>query len=436
MKIALLGYGVQGQSAYTYWSRDPANEITICEQNEQFVGPEGVATQLGPDHLKNLDEFDLLVRAPSVHPRDLVAANGPAILHKVTSVTNEFMRVCPSLNIIGVTGTKGKGTTSTLIASMLKAAGKTVHLGGNIGIAPLDMLFNKIQPDDWVVLELANFQLIDLQKSPHIGVCLMVVPEHLNWHKDLQEYIMAKQQLFATQTSDDIAIFYADNENSKTVASAGQATKIPFMAPPGAVVVGDGIAIDGQAICKLSEIKLLGEHNWQNVCAALTAVWQVTQDVAALHKAISEFEGLPHRLEPVRKLGDVTFYNDSFAATPEAAIAAVEAIKGTKVLIAGGFDRMLPLEGFAQSIAKNASDLRKVVLIGQSGQRVADALSTAGYTNFVISDAKTMPEIVAFARTLAQPGDSIVLSPGFPSFDMFKNFEERGLEYKAAVNAL
>ncbi len=436
MKIALLGYGVQGRAAYDYWSRDPANDITICEQNEQFVGPEGVTAHLGPDHLHGLDQFDLLVRAPSVHPRDLVAANGDAILQKVTSVTNEFMRVCPSLNIVGVTGTKGKGTTSTLIARMLEAAGKTVHLGGNIGIAPLDMLFNKIQPDDWVVLELANFQLIDLQKSPHIAVCLMVVPEHLNWHADLQEYITAKQQLFATQTTDDIAIYYADNENSKTVASAGQATKIPFMALPGAMVVDDGIAIDGQAICKLDEIKLLGKHNWQNVCAAVTAVWQVTQDIAALHKAISEFEGLPHRLEPVRTVADVKFYNDSFAATPEAALAAIEAIHGPKVLIIGGFDRMLALENFAVELAKAGNDIRKTVLIGQSGQRVAEALATAGYTNYILSDAKTMPEIVAFAQGLAQPGDSVVLSPGFPSFDMFKNFEERGLEYKAAVNAL
>jgi UDP-N-acetylmuramoylalanine--D-glutamate ligase len=436
MKIAILGYGEQGRAAYDYWGRDTANQLTICDRNETLVAPEGALTRLGPSYLKDLDQFDVLVRAPGLHPRDIAAANSDAILTKVTTVTNEFLRVCPSFNIIGVTGTKGKGTTSTLITRMLEAAGKTVHLGGNIGTPPLDLLNNKIQPDDWVVLELANFQLIDLHKSPHIAVCLLVVPEHLDWHADLQEYITSKQQLFATQTSSDIAIYYADNENSKTVASAGQAAKIPYFAPPGAMVVDEYIAIDGQKICRIDEIKLLGKHNWQNVCAALTAVWQVTHDVAALHKAIAAFEGLPHRLEPVRIVDQVRFYNDSFAATPEAAIAALEAISGTKVLIVGGFDRQLPLQSLANGLAEAAADLRKVVLIGQSRPRVAQALASAGYDNFVLSSAATMTEIVSEARHYAKSGDAVLLSPGFPSFDMFKNFEDRGLQFKAVVTNL
>jgi UDP-N-acetylmuramoylalanine--D-glutamate ligase len=436
MKVAILGYGDQGRAAYDYWGRDADNELTICDQNKELVAPEGALTHLGPDYLKHLDQFDVLVRSPGLHPRDIGAANSDAILTKVTTVTNEFLRVCPTFNIIGVTGTKGKGTTSTLITRMLESAGKKVHLGGNIGVPPLDMLNNKIQPDDWVVLELANFQLIDLQKSPHLAVCLLVVPEHLDWHKDLQEYITAKQQLFATQTTDDIAIFYADNENSKTVASAGQAVKIPYYGLPGAVVVDDYITIDAQKICRLDEIKLLGKHNWQNVCAAITAVWQVTQDVAALHSAIAAFEGLPHRLEPVRTVQGVHYYNDSFAATPEAAIAALEAIHGPKVLIAGGFDRQLPLQSFARDLTEAAADLRKVVLIGQSRPRVAQALAAAGYDNFVLSPAASMAEIVAEAQSHAQPGDAVVLSPGFPSFDMFKNFEDRGLQFKAVVNDL
>src|SRR5512146_2216057 len=152
MKIAILGFGMQGRAAYEYW-RD-GNEITVCDENEGIVLPEGVRGKLGPDYLKGLDEFDLIVRSPSVHPKDIVAANSPAALAKVTTVTNEFFKVCPSRNIVGVTGTKGKGTTSTLIAKMLEADGKRVHLGGNIGTPPLDLLKNGIDTGDWVVLEL------------------------------------------------------------------------------------------------------------------------------------------------------------------------------------------------------------------------------------------------------------------------------------------
>lgn len=179
MKIAILGYGEQGRAAYEYWNRN-GNNITVCDQNESVELPANVDKQLGKNYLHDLEIFDLIVRSPSVHPSDISDANSSAILDKVTTVTDEFFRVCPTKNIIGVTGTKGKGTTSTLIARMLEADGKTVHLGGNIGTPPLDMLKAGIEDKDWVVLELANFQLIDIKHSPHIAVCLMVVPEHMD----------------------------------------------------------------------------------------------------------------------------------------------------------------------------------------------------------------------------------------------------------------
>ncbi|HEY1064414.1 MAG TPA: Mur ligase family protein, partial [Candidatus Saccharimonadales bacterium] len=241
MKIAIIGFGIEGRAAYDYWHED--NQITICDKDTELQAPDGVASQLGENYLHNLEQFDLVVRSPFVRPDAIVNANSVDIIPKITSSTNEFMRVCPSRNIIGVTGTKGKGTTSSLIAAMLKAAGKTVHLGGNIGVAALDLLKADIKPDDYVVLELSSYQLIDLQQSPHVAVCLMVVPEHLDWHTSEEEDFAAKQQLFRWQTSDDVAVFYPANERSMTIASAGEAVKIPYMQTPGAVVENDIITI-------------------------------------------------------------------------------------------------------------------------------------------------------------------------------------------------
>ena len=434
MKIAIIGYGKQGRAAYDHWH--DGNEITICDSQVIKDVPAGAGTRFGPDHLRELDQFDLIVRSPIVHPRDIVAANSPAILDKVTTVTNEFFKVCPSRNIIGVTGTKGKGTTSTLIAKMLEADSRRVHVGGNIGTPPLDLLRNNIRPDDWVVLELANFQLIDLKYSPPIAVCLMVVPEHLDWHADHDEYVEAKQQLFLHQISDDVAIYYAENDTSRQIASAGKARQLPYYAPPGAVVEDDKIMIDGQVICAVGELKLLGKHNWQNACAAVTAVWQVTQNAEALRSVLTSFSGLPFRIEFRREVGGVRYYDDSFATGPGACVAAFQAVPGPKVMIVGGYERGLDLDEIPEAFKAVPDELRKVLLVGASAKRTAEVFEKHGLINYQISGAKDMPAIVKEAAALARPGDAVVLSPAFASFDMFKNFEERGRKFNEAVEDL
>jgi UDP-N-acetylmuramoylalanine--D-glutamate ligase len=357
-------------------------------------------------------------------------------LDKVTTVTNEFFKVCPSRNIIGVTGTKGKGTTSTLITKMLEADGRRVHLGGNIGTPPLDLLKDGIEPDDWIVLELANFQLIDLKYSPHIAVCLMVAPEHLDWHADAEEYYNAKKQLFERQTAQDIAIYFADNEISKKIASVGQSQKIPYFAAPGAEVKGGEICIAGQKICDLKEIKLAGKHNWQNICAAVTAIWQATENIEAIRSVVTSFSGLPFRIELRREVNGVRFYNDSFASSPPTPLAAIDTVQGPKIVIIGGFDRHLELEELVNGIVKSRDQLRKVLLIGASAKRVAEALTKGNFKNFEIIESKSMNEIVKRTAETAQPGDAVVFSPGFPSFDMFKNFEDRGIQFNQAVEEL
>ncbi len=442
MKVAILGFAGQGQSAYHYWNT-PENDITICDSDANTPVPDGVDSQLGDDYLSGLNKFDLLIRTPALHPRQIQAANpdSPGILDKVWTNTNEFLKACPTRNVIGVTGTKGKGTTSTLVTHILDAAGFRVHLGGNIGIPPLDMLANAIQPDDWVVLELANFQLIDLKSSPHIAACLMIEPEHLNWHADVDEYVEAKRQLFAHQAENDIAIYYAENNYSKAVAGSSRGLTIPYMTAPGAYVADtangeEHIMIDGHKICNAKDIQLLGRHNWQNVCAAITTAWNITQDVEAIRKAVVSFRGLPHRLEKVREVDGVTYYNDSFSAAPGATIAAIEAIKGSKVLIVGGVDKNLDLNELARSILIHKEDIHRVLVIGEVGYKIEKALQSHGFDNYDILKNVTMPEIVDHARQIARNGDSVVLSPGTSSFDMFKNFEDRGTKFKNAVNAL
>ncbi len=434
MRIAILGYGDQGRAAYEYWGTKD-NEITICDVNPNLNIPEGVNKHLGTDYLENLTEFDLLIRTPILHPREILATNpqSPDILSRVTTVTNEFMRVCPTRNIIGVTGTKGKGTTSTLITKMLEATGKKVHLGGNIGIPPLDMLKNDIQPDDWVVLELANFQLIDLKTSPHIAVCLMVAPEHLDWHPDFEEYIKAKQQLFANQRPDDIAIYYAKNEHSKHIIVISPGKKIPYYEPPGAYIANDAVLIDGQEICKTDGIQLLGKHNWQNVCAAITTVWQVSNDKKAIPATLRSFTGLPHRLELVREVGGVKYYDDSFGTTPETAIVAIEAFNQPKVLILGGSDKAGKYDGLAQTIA--SSNVRAAVVVGDTGPAIAASLRGAGFED-IHEGGTNMTEIINKASGLAKPGDVILLSTGCASFGLFKNYKDRGEQFKATVQAL
>lgn len=430
MKIAILGYGLQGQSAYKYW-RD-GNDITICDHKEDLKVPEDAHAQLGPSHLEGLDRFDLIIRSPLVHPDAIAAANSPEVLSKVTTVTNEFFRVCPTKNIVGVTGTKGKGTTSSLITKMLEAAGKRVHLGGNIGIAPLNMLEENIQPEDWVVLELANFQLIDIKHSPHIGICLMIASEHLDWHDNDEDYFISKSQMFMHQRPEDIAIYYADDAVSKRIAHAGSGEKVPYFRVPGAIIQDDAVSIDGERLCGVEELKLLGKHNWQNVCAAVTAVWQITKDTESIRSTLTSFEGLEHRLEPVRVLDGVHYYNDSFGTAPSTAIVAIHAFKEPKVIILGGSDKGSDYSELARTVA--SSNMRAVIVIGEQAGRIRKALEAAGVDK-TIPGGKNIAEIVATARKYAQPGDVVLFSPACASFDMFKNYKDRGEKFKQAVLA-
>jgi UDP-N-acetylmuramoylalanine--D-glutamate ligase len=450
MKIAIVGWGVEGQSAYKYFG--PDHEYLIV--NEQSLSdfppesdkvkvrylssdkPPGVTGNVEDlSYLDGVDECDkILYSVTSRKNLHRKFGDSPEFWAKTTSVMQIFFENVKTKNLIGITGSKGKGTTSTLVYKFLEAAGKKSYLAGNIGLSVLDIL-DKIQPNDWVVLEMSSFQLYEFNHSPHIAVCLMIIQEHMDWHDNMEEYVRAKSNIFAHQSPEDIAVYFADNQYSAQIAQLSPGQKIPYYQNPGAYVRDDGmIMAPGETeIAHKSEVKLLGEHNLQNICAALTAFWQVAQDVEASKKVIASFSGLEHRLELVRELNGVKYYDDSFSTTPETAIVAMRAINQPKVMILGGSDKGIPFDSLADEVTKN--NVKHAIVIGQTASKIIELLKERGFTD-VTGGLTKMEDIVNTARAIAVEGDVVLLSCGCASFGLFKDYKDRGNQFKAAVQAL
>lgn len=440
MNIALIGYGVENQAAYRYWSKKGA-DITICDQDSTLTIPEGTQSQLGEQYLDNLDRFDVIVRTVGINPKSITAKN-PDVGSKITTAVATFFEECRT-PIIGVTGTKGKGTTSTLITNILKAAGKQVVLAGNIGKPMLDIL-DEAATKDFVVLELSSFQLHDLKASPQRAVCLMVVPEHLNWHDDMEDYKRAKGNLFRYQKSDDVAIYNALNQNSVDIASSSPATlkftyAVPAeeqdVAPLYTACVKDNVLFyHDQVVLEAKDVKLRGRHNLENACAAIAATWDLIDgNVEAIRSVLTSFSGLEFRLEFIREFNGVQYFNDSFATTPETAIAALRSFTEPKVVILGGSDKGIPFDELADEVVKN--NVRQVLAIGERGPVIAQLLRDRGFQN-ITENLPSMTEIVIEAQRIAQPGDVVLLSTGCASFGMFTDYKDRGRQFNDAVRAL
>jgi UDP-N-acetylmuramoylalanine--D-glutamate ligase len=437
MKIAILGYGLEGEAALKHFKKSD-NVITICDQNENLVRLSGLDYHLGPSYLNNLDQFDLIIRSAGLNPKLIYDQNPELNKAKVTSSTNLFFKLSPTKNIIGITGTKGKGTTSTLIHKMLIEAGKKSYLAGNIGVPAISLLEKSLSSDDFVVLELSSFQLSDCNYSPHIAVCLMITQDHLDWHGQMNDYLAAKKHIVSYQSKDDIVIYSESNQKSKSLALSSIGIKIPYFQKPGAEIIDQNIVIDDQIISRVDGVGLIGTHNLENICAAITCVWQISKDKNAIKKVITSFTGLKNRLEFLRDKDGIKYYNDSFASAPDAALAAIRALPSKKILIIGGFDRGLELKYLIDELISEDKKglIKKTLLIGASSKRLAKEMTDVGFSNFQILDSKNMNEIVSVASTLADRGDTVVLSPGFASFDMFKNFEVRGQAFADAVAKL
>jgi UDP-N-acetylmuramoylalanine--D-glutamate ligase len=421
----ILGFGTEGESSYRYLLGQ-GYEVTIHDADPDKKLPAGVKSVLGPDYLKRLDSYDVVVRSPGLKPWEIKTKA------RVTTNMGLFFERCPA-RIIGVTGTKGKGTTTTLIARILGEAGWRTWVGGNIGKPPLDFL-SSVRASHLVVLEMSSFQLMDLPVSPHIAVCLMIAPEHMDWHRNMREYVSAKGNIFWHQQAEDVAIYDAKNEYSSEIAQLSPGIRVPYLASPGGRIEKGKVVIEGVAVCRTDEVGLLGPHNLENICAALTASWDlIKRNPDPAERAIRAFTGLEHRLEFVGSVSGVRYYNDSFSTTPEAVIAAIRSFDAPKVIILGGSEKMSSYDELAKVVA--GDQVRLAILVGETAGRIRSALEHEGFTSFVMGP-RTMGEMVATARGLAVKGDVVLLSPGAASFGLFSDYKDRGMQFKAAVKEL
>jgi len=360
---------------------------------------------------------------------------------EITSQLKLFFDLCPS-KIIGVTGTKGKGTTSSLIELMMKKAKSSklkaksfgnVYLAGNIG-KPAITLLDKLKPEDWVILELSSFQLQDLGKSPDIAVIVNMAVDHLDYHEDEEEYFEAKTSIVKYQSKNDTVIANKDYPNAVRLAQLSKGNKLYFsaIAEVDSSIRNDAVFLGEDKICESSEINLVGRHNLENIAAAALAAHEAGTDIESIKSAAKEFKGLPHRLELVAEINGVKYYNDSFATNPEPTIAAIRSFSESVVLILGGSSKKADFSKLAEEIRK--SSVKTIIIIGVEGTIIKKALETTGVAKEIVDGPDSIDDIVAVAESKAESGDIVLFSPACASFDMFKNYKDRGEKFKKAVN--
>lgn len=431
MNIAILGYGVEGESVYKYYrAKYPDALFTVYDNKPEPKNtlPDDVKFVGGVHDFRGITA-DLAIKTPAIPPWK-VAVSG-----QVTTMAREFMKMCPA-PIIGVTGTKGKGTTCSLIKSILDADGRKAWLVGNIGVGALDVI-DQIGPDDIVVYELSSFQLWDCDSSPHVAVVLGIEPEHLDVHKDLDDYIEAKSHIAAYQSDDDIVVYKADNQFAVDIARRSSGNPVGYQRQEGAHVEGDTFYYGGQKLCSLSMLRLPGRYNQDNACAAIEAVRPWVKDGITIGQGLAAFEGLPHRLQLVKSVNDVAYYDDSVGTTPGSAIAALSSFDQQKVIILGGYDKGASYEELAKVMKEQDSTIRQAILIGHEATAIERALRGVGFSRYDnIGMNVSMTDIVNKAAQYARPGDVVLLSPACASFDMFKNVYDRGDQFIQAVEKL
>ena len=446
-KVAIIGLGVSNLPLLDYFY-NKGSIVTIFDGREIEKISKDILDKIkrykmelftGQKYLSNLNGFDLILRSPSCLPTipelEKEAERGAI----VTSEIELFMKICPC-QIIGITGSDGKTTTTTLTYEILKKSGYNTYVGGNIG-TPLFTKLNEIIPDDKVVLELSSFQLMEMDVSPDIAVITNITPNHLNVHKDYQEYIDSKKNIFKHQNKDGILVLNYDNEITRECSKEANGKVIFFSSRE---IIDYGYIVDGDIIKKCEdklrkhvvntkELILRGTHNYENVCSALAATNTLVDEEKAV-EIIKEFPGVEHRIEFVKEIDNVKWFNDSASTTPSRGISALNSFTEQIILIAGGADKNLDYTPIAKPILDKVKTL---ILIGQTAGKIFECVKKEEESSgkeINIYMAKDLQEAVNLAKRYAKPEQIVLFSPASTSFDMFKDMYDRGRQFKEMVN--
>ena len=448
-KVAIIGLGVSNIPLIDYMYQKKAR-VTVFDDREKESIPKELMDKIelykfeysfGKDSLKKLINFDIIFRSPSCLPTKPELEEEAKRGAIVTTEIEMLMKMCPC-KIIGVTGSDGKTTTTSLISTILKQAGHHTYLGGNIG-TPLFTKLSEIKPEDIVVLELSSFQLMRMKTSPNIGVITNITPNHLNIHKDYQEYIEAKKNIFKYQNENDFVVLNYDNEITRKCAKEANSQVIFFSDRE---KLENGFIVDGKIIkeCQdnirkhildTQEVILKGEHNYQNIATALAATKTLVNLEDAV-ETIKKFNSVEHRLEFVKEINRVKWYNDSASSSPTRTISGIHAFDEELILIAGGYDKNLDYTPLAKPIVDKVKTL---LLIGQTSGKIFEAVKQEmekQNKDVRIYMCDTLKETVDIANRTAKAGQVVLFSPGSASFDMFKNAYDRGNQFKNLVNKL
>ena len=435
-KIAVLGLGVSNRPLVrlllefgcdvTGCDRTPREKL---DQEVLDLETAGCKLRCGDGYLDGV-EADVLFRTPGMHPGNPAIRGLAEKGAYVTSEMEVFFEVCPC-NLIAVTGSDGKTTTTTLISEMLKADGKTVWLGGNIG-TPLLPLVRQMKADDFAVVELSSFQLMDMTRSPMRAVVTNLAPNHLDIHKDMAEYVEAKKNIFAFQDGKGLLVLNHDNAITDAFTGNGKTVKFSRRGKAHVCLKGDIITRGGEEVLNVADILLPGVHNIENYMAAIAAVEGLVSD-ETIRQVARNFGGVEHRIELVRIKDGVRFYNDSIASSPSRTIAGLRSFREKVILIAGGYDKHIPYDVLGPEVCEH---VKKLFLCGATAAQIRAAVENCGGQQPEITDCGDFESAVRAAAASAGEGDVVLMSPASASFDQFKNFMVRGEFFKKIVKEL
>lgn len=439
-KVAVLGLGVSNIPAIKYLNKCGAyifaHDAKVDVNIDSVKNLDNIEFLLGEKSFSNLEQMDYIFRSPGVKPFNEKLEKAVKSGAVLTSEIEEVINLAPC-KIIGITGSAGKTTTTTLISKLLEKSGRKIWVGGNIGTTLFEKL-DEMKKDDLIVLELSSFQLMTMKKSPNISIVTNIYQDHLDYHRSFEEYYMAKTNIFTHQKKGDVTILNLDDEfesKFKNMVKNANIREFSVKTP----VENGSYYLDGsiyictcgvtQKVIDVKDVMLKGMKNYLNICAAICATIDFI-NLKDIQEVLKEFKGVEHRLEFVDKIDGVEYYNDSISTTPGKASACLSAFDKKIIIIAGGYDKNVDYTDYGKQVVNAAKD---IILMGDTKLKIKEAIKKTGDNNISVHDVENMVEAVKLAKKIAKNGDIVVMSPASASFDMYKNYKDRGNHFKELV---